>query len=50
MSALDNAIVMVGGPISNGKGVNLPGTLLKLSPLTAKDRLDLAFGLDLGVE
>jgi pyruvate kinase len=44
------ARVMVGGPISNRKGVNLPGTLLKLSPLTAKDRIDLAFGLDLGVE
>lgn len=44
------ARVMVGGTISNRKGVNLPKTLLKLSPLTVKDRVDLAFGLDLGVD
>ncbi|WP_342105096.1 pyruvate kinase [Methylobacterium sp. SI9] len=42
--------VVTGGPISNRKGVNLPGTLLDLSPLTEKDRADLAFGLDLGVD
>jgi pyruvate kinase len=45
-----DARVIVGGAISNRKGVNLPGTMLKLSPLTAKDRRDLAFGLDLGVD
>ncbi len=28
----------------------MPGTLLDLSPLTAKDRADLAFGLELGVD
>lgn len=44
------AKVVVGGTISNRKGVNLPGTLLDLSPLTAKDRADLAFGLELGVD
>ena len=44
------ARVAVGGVISNRKGVNLPGTLLDMSPLTAKDRADLAFGLDLGVD
>jgi pyruvate kinase len=44
------ARVVVGGTISNRKGVNLPGTVLKLSPLTAKDREDLAFGLELGVD
>ena len=44
------AEVVTGGPISNRKGVNLPGTLLDLSPLTEKDRADLAFGLDLGVD
>ena len=32
------------------KGVNLPRTLLNLSPLTDKDRADLAFGLELGVD
>ena len=45
-----DAEVVIGGVISNRKGVNLPGTLLDLSPLTAKDRADLAFGLDLGVD
>ncbi|GGF04119.1 pyruvate kinase [Aliidongia dinghuensis] len=44
------AKVIFGGAISNRKGVNLPGTVLDLSPLTAKDRADLAFGLDLGVD
>jgi pyruvate kinase len=44
------AEVVTGGPILNRKGVNLPGTLLDLSPLTEKDRADLAFGLDLGVD
>ncbi len=45
-----DATVIVGGAISNRKGVNLPGTLLDLSPLTAKDRADLAFGLSLGMD
>lgn len=44
------AKVIVGGTISNHKGVNLPGTLLDLSPLTSKDRADLEFGLRLGVD
>jgi pyruvate kinase len=44
------AQVIVGGVISNNKGVNLPGTILDLSPLTAKDRSDLEFGLNLGVD
>ena len=44
------AEVVIGGTISNRKGVNLPGTLLDLSPLTEKDRADLAFGLELGVD
>lgn len=42
--------VIVGGAISSRKGVNLPSTLLKLSPLTKKDRDDLEFGLKLGVD
>ncbi|MBJ7416511.1 MAG: pyruvate kinase [Niveispirillum sp.] len=44
------AEVIVGGVISNRKGVNLPGTALDLSPLTEKDRADLAFGLSLGMD
>ena len=45
-----DARVVVGGAISNRKGVNLPDTTLDLSPLTEKDRADLAFGLELGVD
>jgi pyruvate kinase len=42
--------VKVAGKISERKGVNLPNVILPLSPLTAKDRRDLAFGLGLGVD
>jgi pyruvate kinase len=45
-----DAEVVIPGVISNRKGVNLPGTILDLSPLTEKDRRDLAFGLELGVD
>jgi pyruvate kinase len=44
------ARVVVGGPLSDRKGVNLPNTELPLSPLTEKDRVDLDFGLSLGVD
>ena len=42
--------VINGGPISDRKGVNVPSVVLPLSPLTPKDREDLAFGLSLGVD
>ena len=42
--------VLVGGMLSDRKGVNVPGVLLPISPLTPKDRADLAFGLELGVD
>lgn len=45
-----DARIITGGTISNRKGVNVPSAVLNLSPLTAKDRADLAFGLDLGVD
>ncbi|WP_456724954.1 MULTISPECIES: pyruvate kinase [unclassified Bradyrhizobium] len=44
------AQVVVGGAISDHKGVNVPGAMLDLSPLTKKDRADLAFGINLGVD
>jgi pyruvate kinase len=44
------ARVVVGGIVSDRKGVNLPDTELAMSPLTEKDRTDLAFGLSLGVD
>jgi pyruvate kinase len=43
-------VVIQGGQVSDRKGVNLPGVVLPLSPLTEKDREDLAFALDLGVD
>jgi pyruvate kinase len=42
--------VVVGGPLSSHKGLNLPGVFLPISALTAKDKDDLAFGLELGVD
>ncbi len=45
-----DARVVVGGSLTDRKGVNLPDTDLPISPLTEKDRSDLAFGLSLGVD
>jgi pyruvate kinase len=42
--------VMVGGVLSNNKGVNFPGVYLSIKALTDKDRKDLTFGLDQGVD
>ena len=50
MAMLIVAEVIVGGAISNRKGVNVPDAVLELSPLTAKDRSDFEFGLKLGID
>jgi pyruvate kinase len=42
--------VVVGGVLSNSKGVNFPGVYLSIKALTEKDREDLMFGLDRGVD
>lgn len=42
--------VMVGGPLSNNKGVNLPGVALPIPALTVKDRQDLDFALTLDID
>ncbi len=42
--------VVVGGHLSNHKGLNLPNVTLAISPLTEKDRADLSFALGLGVD
>jgi pyruvate kinase len=42
--------VLVGGPLSDRKGVNVPDILLQIPALTDKDRVDLAFALDQGVD
>jgi pyruvate kinase len=42
--------VDVPGKISNRKGVNTPDSILKISPLTPKDRSDLDYMLEIGVD
>src|SRR5487761_1354252 len=42
--------VINGGNLSDRKGVNVPNAVLPLSPLTAKDRSDLTFALDMGAD
>ncbi len=42
--------VLIGGSLTSYKGVNLPTRSLELDSLTAKDRQDLAFGLEKGVD
>ena len=45
-----NCVVEVGGIISNRKGVNVPDVVLPLAALSAKDREDLEFACELGVD
>ncbi len=42
--------VVVGGKISDRKGVNVPGVVLPLAALSDKDRADLEFACTLGVD
>lgn len=42
--------VVVGGPLSSHKGINVPTRSLQVPSLTEKDREDLAFGLERGVD
>ena len=42
--------VVVGGPLSSRKGVNVPGIELPVSAMTPKDREDLVFALSLGCD
>ncbi|MBR1219501.1 pyruvate kinase [Bradyrhizobium sp. U87765 SZCCT0131] len=42
--------VVVGGRLSEHKGINVPSVILPMSPFTARDRRDLAFGLDMGAD
>ncbi len=45
-----DTIVEVGGKLSDNKGVNVPDAVVPLPALTAKDRSDLSFALDQGVD
>lgn len=49
-AASADTVVVSGTRLSDRKGVNVPGVVLPLSPLTAKDRADLTFALDAGVD
>ncbi|UMG92136.1 pyruvate kinase [Nocardioides sp. TF02-7] len=42
--------VLVGGPVSNNKGINLPGVAVSVPALSEKDAEDLRFALRLGVD
>jgi pyruvate kinase len=42
--------IVVGGPLSDRKGVNVPDVVLPIPALTVKDREDMAFALDHGVD
>ncbi len=45
-----DCVVVTGGVISNRKGVNVPDVVLPLAALSEKDRRDLDFVCDLGVD
>ncbi|HEY5729991.1 MAG TPA: pyruvate kinase [Anaerolineales bacterium] len=44
------AKVIIGGPLSSHKGINLPGVQLRISGFTEKDEADLAFGIEQDVD
>lgn len=44
------AQIILGGELKPHKGVNLPGAALDIPGFTQKDREDLAFGLQLGID
>jgi pyruvate kinase len=43
-------VIVVGGTISNRKGVNVPDVVLPLAALSEKDRADLDFACGLGID
>ena len=43
-------LVRIGGPLSSRKGINLPTRSIDVASLTDKDRDDLAFGIQQGVD
>ena len=45
-----HCLVTVGGVLSNNKGVNFPDVQLSVKALTEKDKIDLKFGLESGVD
>ncbi|MFU8804825.1 MAG: pyruvate kinase [Bradymonadaceae bacterium] len=45
-----HTMVEVGGILKNNKGINLPTAAVSAPSLTVKDKIDLEFGLELGVD
>ena len=45
-----DCLVLNGGEISDRKGVNVPDVILPLAALSEKDRADLDFICDLGID
>lgn len=45
-----SAKVLVGGPLSSHKGINLPGVRLRIAGFTEKDEADLTFGISQNVD
>ena len=45
-----DTLCLVGGTLSDRKGVNVPNAVLPLSAVTEKDRADLAFALEQGAD
>lgn len=45
-----NTVVEVGGALSDRKGVNVPDVVIPVDAMTEKDREDLEFGANLGVD
>src|SRR5689334_22710781 len=45
-----NTECVVAGTLSDHKGVNVPGAVLPISAMTAKDRADLSFALEQGAD
>jgi len=43
-------VITAGGGLSDRKGVNVPNVVLPIAAMTEKDRRDLQFGLDLGID
>lgn len=40
--------VVNGGPVSNHKGVNVPGAVLSMPYISEADREDILFGIEMG--
>ena len=45
-----DTVVISGGELRSHKGVNLPGAIIPIAPITEKDQADLEFALEHGVD